>query len=79
MTASASSAAPPGEATTEATSEAAGELAARAWQGMRALVLDRYDRRKMVCDALGMSFIRAASSAPSWTPRPELRRRARAG
>ena len=36
-----------------------GELAARAWQGMRALVLDRYDRRKKVCDALGMSFIRA--------------------
>jgi DNA-binding MarR family transcriptional regulator len=52
--ASPSSAAPPG-ATTEATSE----LAARAWQGMRALVLDRYDRRKKVCDALGMSFIRA--------------------
>lgn len=57
------SAAPPDEATTEATSEAtseaSGELAARAWQGMRALVLDRYDRRKKVCDALGMSFIRA--------------------
>ena len=56
---SASSAAPPDEATTGATSEATGELAARAWQGMRALVLDRYDRRKKVCDALGMSFIRA--------------------
>lgn len=53
------SAAPPDEATTEATSEANSELAARAWQGMRALVLDRYDRRKKVCDALGMSFIRA--------------------
>ena len=53
--ASPSSAAPPDETTTEAT----GELAARAWQGMRALVLDRYDRRKKVCDALGMSFIRA--------------------
>jgi DNA-binding MarR family transcriptional regulator len=26
---------------------------------MRALVLDRYDRRKSVCEALGMSFIRA--------------------
>ena len=38
---------------------AAAELAARAWQAMRALVLDRYDRRKKVCDALGMSFIRA--------------------
>jgi len=38
---------------------AAGERAARAWQAMRALVLDHYDRRKKVCDALGMSFIRA--------------------
>ena len=36
-----------------------GDVAARAWQCMRALVLDRYDRRKKVCDALGMSFIRA--------------------
>jgi DNA-binding MarR family transcriptional regulator len=35
------------------------ELAARAWQAMRALVTDRYDRRKKVYDALGMSFIRA--------------------
>ena len=35
------------------------EMAARAWQAMRALVTDRYDRRKKVCDALGMSFIRA--------------------
>jgi DNA-binding MarR family transcriptional regulator len=35
------------------------ELAAQAWQAMRALVTDRYDRRKKVCDALGMSFIRA--------------------
>jgi DNA-binding MarR family transcriptional regulator len=26
---------------------------------MRALVLDRYDRRREVCEALGMSFIRA--------------------
>lgn len=34
-------------------------LAAQAWQAMRALVTDRYDRRKKVCDALGMSFIRA--------------------
>lgn len=34
-------------------------LATRAWQAMRALVLDRYDRRKQVCEALGMSFIRA--------------------
>jgi DNA-binding MarR family transcriptional regulator len=35
------------------------ELAAQAWQAMRALVTDRYDPRKKVCDALGMSFIRA--------------------
>jgi DNA-binding MarR family transcriptional regulator len=35
------------------------ELAGQAWQAMRALVTDRYDRRKKVCDALGMSFIRA--------------------
>jgi DNA-binding MarR family transcriptional regulator len=34
-------------------------LAGQAWQAMRALVTDRYDRRKKVCDALGMSFIRA--------------------
>jgi DNA-binding MarR family transcriptional regulator len=38
---------------------AAEDLAARAWQAMRTLVLDRYDRRKKVCEALGMSFIRA--------------------
>jgi DNA-binding MarR family transcriptional regulator len=35
------------------------DVAARAWQAMRTLVLDRYDRRKKVCEALGMSFIRA--------------------
>jgi DNA-binding MarR family transcriptional regulator len=34
------------------------EPEARVWRGMRALVLDRYDRRKEVCDALDMSFIR---------------------
>lgn len=33
--------------------------AERAWQAMRALVTDRYDRRKKVCEALGMSFVRA--------------------
>jgi DNA-binding MarR family transcriptional regulator len=32
--------------------------AARAWKGMRALVLDRYDRRKKVAELLGMSVIR---------------------
>jgi DNA-binding MarR family transcriptional regulator len=36
-----------------------GTTAARAWQGMRALVLDLHDRRREVCEALGMSFIRA--------------------
>ncbi|MFG2907316.1 MarR family winged helix-turn-helix transcriptional regulator [Kitasatospora sp. NPDC048286] len=32
--------------------------AARVWQGMYALVLERHDRRKTVADALGMSFSR---------------------
>ncbi|MFE4359741.1 MarR family winged helix-turn-helix transcriptional regulator [Kitasatospora sp. NPDC056800] len=32
--------------------------AARVWQGMNALVLERYDRRKSVAEALGMSFSR---------------------
>jgi DNA-binding MarR family transcriptional regulator len=35
------------------------ELEARAWRGIRALVLDRYDRRREVCESLSMSFIRA--------------------
>ncbi|WP_214412118.1 MarR family winged helix-turn-helix transcriptional regulator [Sphaerisporangium fuscum] len=35
------------------------EMAARVWHGMRTLVLDRHDRRKEVCEALDMSFIRA--------------------
>ena len=39
--------------------EQAADPAARVWQAMRALVIDRYDRRKKVCDALGMSFVRA--------------------
>jgi len=42
-----------------AAQSASDDVAARAWQAMRTLVLDRYDRRKKVCDALGMSFIRA--------------------
>jgi len=33
--------------------------AARVWHGMRHLVLERYDRRRDMCEALGMSFIRA--------------------
>jgi DNA-binding MarR family transcriptional regulator len=33
--------------------------AARVWRGLRALVLERYDRRKEVSAALDMSFIRA--------------------
>ncbi|MFE7595152.1 MarR family winged helix-turn-helix transcriptional regulator [Kitasatospora sp. NPDC057512] len=32
--------------------------AARVWQGMNALVLERYNRRKSVAEALGMSFSR---------------------
>jgi DNA-binding MarR family transcriptional regulator len=35
------------------------ELATRTWEGMRALVLELYDRRKDVTEALDMSFIRA--------------------
>ncbi|MCC5579742.1 MarR family transcriptional regulator [Microtetraspora sp. AC03309] len=34
------------------------DVAARVWRGMRGLVLERHERRKEVCDALGMSFIR---------------------
>jgi DNA-binding MarR family transcriptional regulator len=33
--------------------------ARRAWAGMRQLVLERHDRKRAVCAALGMSFIRA--------------------
>lgn len=32
--------------------------AARVWRGMRALVQDRYDRRREVCAALDLSFSR---------------------
>ncbi|GAA3834203.1 hypothetical protein GCM10022226_64430 [Sphaerisporangium flaviroseum] len=35
------------------------DISTRVWRGMRTLVLDRYDRRKEVCEALDMSFIRA--------------------
>jgi DNA-binding MarR family transcriptional regulator len=35
------------------------ELATQAWEGIRALVLELYDRRKDVTEALDMSFIRA--------------------
>jgi DNA-binding MarR family transcriptional regulator len=35
------------------------DVSTRVWHGMRTLVLDRYDRRKEVCEALDMSFIRA--------------------
>ncbi len=34
------------------------DRATRTWQGLRTVVLERYDRRREVCDALGMSFIR---------------------
>ena len=43
--------APPPPDTAQAT-------AARTWQGMRALVLERHDRRREAVDALGMGFIR---------------------
>jgi DNA-binding MarR family transcriptional regulator len=33
--------------------------AASAWQSMRSLVLDLYDRRQAVSEAVGMSFVRA--------------------
>jgi DNA-binding MarR family transcriptional regulator len=33
-------------------------VAARVWRGMRALVQDRYDRRREVCAALDLSFSR---------------------
>jgi DNA-binding MarR family transcriptional regulator len=33
--------------------------AARVWQNMRTLVVDQHDRRKAVCEALDMSFMRA--------------------
>ncbi|MFJ6620828.1 MarR family winged helix-turn-helix transcriptional regulator [Kitasatospora sp. NPDC091335] len=38
--------------------EADAGMAARVWQGMYTLVLERHDRRKAVADALGMSFSR---------------------
>ncbi|MFD0665246.1 MarR family winged helix-turn-helix transcriptional regulator [Thermocatellispora tengchongensis] len=34
------------------------ERAERVWRGLRSLVLERHERRREVCDALGMSFIR---------------------
>ncbi|MFD7828640.1 MarR family winged helix-turn-helix transcriptional regulator [Kitasatospora sp. NPDC059803] len=38
--------------------EAATSTATRVWQGLNVLVLERYDRRKTVAEALGMSFSR---------------------
>jgi DNA-binding MarR family transcriptional regulator len=35
------------------------DTATRVWIGMRTLVLDLHDKRNEVCEALGMSFIRA--------------------
>ncbi|SHL03297.1 MarR family winged helix-turn-helix transcriptional regulator [Actinacidiphila paucisporea] len=37
----------------------AGEAAERVWRNLRALVLERNERRKEVAEALGMSFFRA--------------------
>jgi len=34
------------------------QTAARAWQAMRSLVLEKHDRRAEVCQALDMSFIK---------------------
>ncbi|MEV4597449.1 MarR family transcriptional regulator [Amycolatopsis sp. NPDC049253] len=34
------------------------EVATRVWARMRALVLDRHERKREVCEALGMSFIK---------------------
>lgn len=59
MTVSPAASAPPAPVPAKAPETAAEEMAARAWHAMRTLVLDHYDRRKKVCDALGMSFIRA--------------------
>ncbi|GII85777.1 hypothetical protein Ssi03_37670 [Sphaerisporangium siamense] len=39
--------------------EASGDLAARVWREMRTMVLDLHDRRRQVCAALDMSFVRA--------------------
>jgi hypothetical protein len=49
--------------------------AARVWQGLRALVHERYDRRKEVADALGMSFIRAKALRHLATDGPMSMRR----
>jgi DNA-binding MarR family transcriptional regulator len=35
------------------------DLARRSWTGLRTIVFDRYDRRREVADALGMSFVRS--------------------
>ena len=59
MTVSPAASSAPAPSPAKAPATAADEMAARAWHAMRALVLDHYDRRKKVCDALGMSFIRA--------------------
>jgi DNA-binding MarR family transcriptional regulator len=40
------------------TNKANSRAAARAWRGMRMLVLEQHDRRKEVSDALDMSFVR---------------------
>lgn len=53
-----------------ATTHAAEVTAARVWRGLRALVLERNERRKETSDALGMSFfrikaLRRIAAAPS--------------
>lgn len=34
-------------------------IATRVWNGLRTLVVDLHDKRNEVCEALGMSFVRA--------------------
>jgi DNA-binding MarR family transcriptional regulator len=55
---------------TGAGTEPAGAVAERTWQNLRALVLERNERRKETAEALGMSFfrvkaLRRISAAPS--------------
>jgi DNA-binding MarR family transcriptional regulator len=42
--------------TVRGTSAMKGAVAARVWERMRELVMENYDRRRKVSDALGMSF-----------------------
>jgi DNA-binding MarR family transcriptional regulator len=55
---------------TDTAAEAVGAVAERVWHNLRALVLERNERRKETAEALGMSFfrvkaLRRISAAPS--------------